>query len=134
MENILYTKLHLKNAIVLNKASLFPYKLILLLLFQTCLGQQIFLGMLMSERKLISHADRGRTGTHLGVWMSFCSLAACRQGCTTSNSLISTVKTPLLSTTRAHESFSSCGTEHDTLPSEQSSGCIHLSIQILQYF
>ena len=45
--------------------------------------------------------------THFGVWMSFCSLAACRQGCTTSSSLISKSRIPLFSTTLAPNSFSS---------------------------
>lgn len=45
--------------------------------------------------------------THFGVWTSFCSLAACRQGWTTSKSLIRTLRMPLDSTTQAQGSFNS---------------------------
>lgn len=53
--------------------------------------------------------------THLGVWMSFCSLAACRQGCTTSSSLMSSSRIPLFSTTLAPSSFSSYQTKNNHL-------------------
>lgn len=43
--------------------------------------------------------------------MSFCSLAACRQGCTTSSSLISKSRIPLFSTTLAPSSLSSFQTK-----------------------
>lgn len=49
----------------------------------------------------------GVQNTHFGVWISFCSFAACKQGCTTSSSLISNSRIPLFSTTRAPRSFSS---------------------------
>lgn len=51
--------------------------------------------------------DKEFNKTHFGVWMSFCSLAACRQGCTTSSSLISKSRIPLFSTTLAPSSLSS---------------------------
>lgn len=49
--------------------------------------------------------------------MSFCSFAACKQGCTTSSSLINNSRIPLFSTTRAPRSFSSFKKKRKTLSS-----------------
>lgn len=74
---------------------------------QRCKHRRHCINILITQNQMIKSLKK----TYFGVWTSFCSLAACRQGCTTSSSLISKSRIPLFSTTLAPSSLSSFQTK-----------------------